>query len=89
MPIVDKDDKYLGILSLYDAVKNRDSEIKELVDESLIAYRKSAEVEKFVASKKTIAPIVHEDMTFIGVLDQDQLLEVLHEQIDQKSGVTS
>ncbi len=89
MPIVDADDKYLGILSLYDAVKNRDSEIKNLVDETVIAYRESAEVEKFVASKETIAPIVREDMSFIGVLDQDQLLEVLHEQVDQKSGVMS
>lgn len=89
LPIVDGDNKYLGILSLYDAVKNREATIESLVDESVIAYRETADVEKFVASKETIAPIVHEDTTFIGVLDQDQLLNVLHEQVDQKSGVTS
>lgn len=89
MPIVDNDDKYLGIVSLYDAVRKHDVVLRDLVNPDIIAYRETAEVEKFVASKDTIAPIVKEDETFIGVLDQDQLLAVLHDKIEPKSGVRS
>ncbi|WP_017470734.1 betaine/proline/choline family ABC transporter ATP-binding protein [Amphibacillus jilinensis] len=89
LPVVDEADKYLGIISLYRAVRATDKTVQDLLNEDIIAYRRSAEVEKFVASKDTIAPIVEADDTFIGVLDQDVLLESLHEKFDAKSGVKS
>ncbi|WP_440896031.1 betaine/proline/choline family ABC transporter ATP-binding protein [Amphibacillus sp. Q70] len=87
LPVVDIDHKYLGIASLYDAIRASDQSLSELVNPDIIAYRRSAEVEKFVASKDTIAPIIEPDDTFIGVLDQELLLEKIHEKFGAKSGV--
>ncbi|SEO60149.1 osmoprotectant transport system ATP-binding protein [Amphibacillus marinus] len=89
LPVVDAEEKYIGIASLYDAVRSTDKPLTELVNRKIIAYRRTAEVEKFVASKDTIAPIIEPDDTYIGVLDQELLLEKLHEKFGSKSGVTS
>ncbi|SDC64152.1 osmoprotectant transport system ATP-binding protein [Pelagirhabdus alkalitolerans] len=88
LPIVDENNLYLGVVSLYDAIGQQDKTLNDLIVK-VDAYQRDDETKQFVGSRETIAPVIEKDGTFIGVLDQDQVLDVLYQKFDSKSGVKS
>ncbi len=91
IPVVDGERKYLGTISLYDAIRNEDDKLKNLIDDTVKVVVNTADIDVVVKSidkaKSSIIPVVSKDNELFGLLDQNLLFRALQQIYENKSGV--
>ncbi|CQR46262.1 Glycine betaine/carnitine/choline transport ATP-binding protein OpuCA [Paraliobacillus sp. PM-2] len=89
IPVVDDKETFIGVVSLYKALANKDGILTEIVDQSTTVSENTDinDVIKEVRETQSIIPIISNDKKLTGVLGGNQLLEALHKFYESKSGV--
>lgn len=91
VPVVDKERKYLGVVSLYNAIGKEDEKLKNLIDNSVQVVMNTTEIDEVVKninkSKSPIIPVVSKDNELFGLIDQNLLFRALQQIYENKSGV--
>lgn len=87
VPVVDKNNRYQGLIHLYDVLENPEKSIPDLLSETDKFIYKEDALEQVLDSLQEIQgtiPIVDTDNKLIGILDTNKLFKAMSE---QKSGV--
>ena len=91
VPVVDRERKYLGVVSLYDAIGKEDDKLKNLIDNSVPVVMNTTDIDEVVKninkSKSPIVPVVSKDNELFGLIDQNLLFRALQQIYENKSGV--
>lgn len=91
VPVVDRERKYLGVVSLYDAIGKEDDKLKNLIDNSVQVVMNTTKIDEVVKninkSKSSIIPVVSKDNELFGLIDQNLLFRALQQIYENKSGV--
>lgn len=87
LPVLTKKGKFVGIVSFYQAFESKGEPLSAIINRTIDGYDEESDVEEVVGEYDLFAPIVSKDKKYIGMLNQDKLLKVLHEKIGPKSGV--
>jgi len=90
IPVMEKNGKYVGTVNLYDALSNKDKQLTDLLDPSVIPINeidKTEDVLRHMKQGKDTIPVLSSDQNMIGLLDQTKLFHVLHEMTGGECGV--
>lgn len=90
IPVLDSEDKFVGAVSLYQALANKQKNLSELIDASTKPVMEHADINEVITNlndeQGSMVPIISKDASFIGVLNRDQLFQALHQFYQRKSG---
>lgn len=87
--VINEDETYNGIVSLYDAIENNSSEINSIIKKaSLIIYEndKVSTVLEKIEGIHDIVPVLSKEDIVIGLLSVDKLFATLHHLTEYKRG---
>ncbi len=87
--IVNSDNKYEGLLSLYTAIKNQDRSVKELIESPSLVLKEKDSLEKVldkVENIQQIVPVINENKKIVGLFDTNKLFFVLQQMAENKLG---
>ncbi|WP_112180542.1 betaine/proline/choline family ABC transporter ATP-binding protein [Paraliobacillus zengyii] len=90
LPVVDGQENYLGVLSLYKALANKEARLSEIVDNSVITIYETTDLNLAMgdlSKSKSIIPVLSEDKKFVGIIENSTLFKALHQIYESKSGV--
>lgn len=87
--VVNHENIYEGILSLYTTMENQDKVVKELTHTQSVVINENESVEavldKLENIKQTI-PVIGEDQKLVGILDTNKLFSILQHMTENKHG---
>ncbi len=87
--VINEDETYNGIVSLYDAIENNSSEINSIIKKaSLIIYEndKVSTVLEKIEGIHDIVPVLSKEDIVVGLLSVDKLFATLHHLTEYKRG---
>lgn len=91
VPVVDDERKYLGVISLYNAIGNEAEKLENLIEHSVQTVINTTDIKEVVKSidkgKASIIPVVSKDNELFGLLDQNLLFRALQQIYENKNGV--
>ncbi|CQR47097.1 Carnitine transport ATP-binding protein OpuCA [Paraliobacillus sp. PM-2] len=85
LPVVDEKENYVGSITLYQALANQQKTVEEMVDHSIDSYEETIKTEQVLQDNRLVIPVTS-NQRFIGMLDQEKLLQTLHENFENKRG---
>ncbi|WP_138418711.1 betaine/proline/choline family ABC transporter ATP-binding protein [Aquibacillus sediminis] len=90
LPVVDGENKYRGIVSLYRALSNKQAVLSDVLDTSIQAVNENEAIDDVMNHTKnapgSVIPIVSNESELIGVVNHNQLFQALHQFYQRKSG---
>ena len=89
IPVTTENGDFLGMISLYNALSNKDRNIDGLLDETAFSIKEKSDIENVIASIKNIKgkiPVVSSDNKLVGILNQTKIFKMLKSMTVGKSG---
>lgn len=90
VPVVKSDGSYAGLISLYDALSNKDEKVHKLLTQTNLTINEKEKIENVIRSIKEVQgsiPIVSSDKKLIGTFDKNKLFKALQDARETKRGV--
>ncbi|MGP4040799.1 betaine/proline/choline family ABC transporter ATP-binding protein [Gracilibacillus sp. D59] len=89
IPVVDQDGKYIGMVNLFSALKQKEQNIKDIWTNPK-AILETARTEQLISDEQTeqraLIPVVTNDDQVVGILKREKLVEVLQQFYQLKRG---
>lgn len=88
VPVLNDDNKYMGMLDLHDALKGEGGKVEELVNRNGQFFMEKTNVNQVISELKPlyVAPIISEQDQLIGLLDSNHLFKTLYNMYESKNG---
>ncbi len=89
IPVIEENGKYMGLISLYNALANKDKNMNQLLNTSILTVRekdKTEEVLGRIKDIKGVIPVLSSDDQLVGILNQTKLFHALNDVASCKSG---
>jgi osmoprotectant transport system ATP-binding protein len=89
IPVVNSDGVYLGMVSLYKALSNREGRLSDLLNSSILPVKENQDTKTVINNVTSIErtiPVITTEEKLIGILDTNNLFHALHHNTEGKSG---
>lgn len=90
IPVVKEDGTYVGQLNLYKALSNKQKNVTEILDQSILPIKETEDVATVLSNVQEINRIIpvlsSNEEKLIGILDSNKLFRMLHHHTVGKSG---